>query len=533
VLPLAAASVSPAADELDQPAKNSKPNASGDDLVPCTACDEKGRISCARCRGTGKLEKTCPRCEGSGVRPCPVCNDPENHNGTVAEPGRLACGYCGGDGTFGTREGDCPECSGAGVLPCSTCRGKGELKCKPALYDGICSTCRLTGKVECTYCGGTKWAPRSRLALAGAGSPGAGSPGAGSPGAGSLGAGSLGAGSLGAGSPGAKSVNASNGSSPASSADGSGEWAAAAGAAKVQSAPTAEEVERRFAALTELRLAAGEVDVAALQRTTDDQLRRAKAIGKEIESLGSPQGETAAQLLGLRRRVDELEGKLRRHRARITELETLLLEFDSTYTRCQKRLANRPQGPYKTGRQQRELAEWVEDMALSLEFCEKRAVRLEETPPAMLSETSSALEAENARVLKDFEQVTTAARPAIAESSRSRSAKSAKSSTRAANGGAGARGAEIPELASAKDLADAPEVGDSGASQSETASPAATRGGQPRSGGRSGSRPDGEPAGEAEASGTLLYGVLGAVGGFAAAGLTFWAMGRRRRALAG
>jgi DnaJ-class molecular chaperone len=50
---------------------------------PCKRCDEKGSVTCTRCKGTGEIytgfyrddesRKECPRCSGSGEMQCPRC----------------------------------------------------------------------------------------------------------------------------------------------------------------------------------------------------------------------------------------------------------------------------------------------------------------------------------------------------------------------------------------------------------------------------------------------------------------------------
>lgn len=80
----------------------------GEDLVRCRHCDDKGKMACRSCEGKGKLYKICTQCNGGGRRPCRQCNKPNAEEPNEAGPGKISCGYCGGDGKFGVRDKSIP-----------------------------------------------------------------------------------------------------------------------------------------------------------------------------------------------------------------------------------------------------------------------------------------------------------------------------------------------------------------------------------------------------------------------------------------
>ena len=437
-----------------------------EDLIRCGACDERGRSTCARCDGKKKLQTECPRCDGSGLRPCTVCNHPDDVND--AEPGSILCSYCDGSGVFGAGGRKCPKCGGPGVYKCPTCRGRGELKCKKVLYAGICPTCRFTGKTICRHCAGKKWVPRPDPSS----------------------------------------------STSTDAAGRTGADTASPVAEKSDGKPTAEQLEQRFAILTELRLTESNVDTATLRRTADDLLKKAKKFGRELETLRSSGAGVQGEIVALRRRFEDLETRSRRHRGYLGEIETLAIDFDSRYSRCQKRLASRPPGPYKTGAQKRRLASWVENMAQSIEACERHAVKLEAASPSSAAEATSALEAELQRILgekkKVGELVATAQELTVARAGK--------------NGPDGANG-------SSKKAAVA-VLGDGSANPSPTsanAKPSAGNDAKPSA--ENDAEPSAENDAEPSGSSPLLYGLISALGGFGLATVVFFAVGRRRKRL--
>jgi len=327
--------------------------------VQCRACDEKGRVDCARCEGTGKIHKTCERCEGTSKRLCRVCDNPNSFSESEAGPGSVVCSYCGGSGTLGNTGKRCAKCRGEGLHKCETCRGRGTLKCKPTIYAGVCGDCRLAKKVPCTICDGTKWVHRSKI----------------------------------------EKPTRRGAKSGASGQTTKSRTASRVDRAKEPKARTAEEVERRFASLTELRLSEGEVDTTRLRKVVGEQLGKAKRAERDLEatlaSLPRGSGEKiTGELNALRRRTEETQRRIRKQLSRVSDVDSLLAEFDSFYVRCQKHLAARPEGPFKTKRQKDKLDDWIGDMSYSLRNCEKRAVKLAENPPSEVEEISNALDKE-------------------------------------------------------------------------------------------------------------------------------------------
>ncbi len=173
----------------------------GGGKLDCLLCD-KGKIKCARCKGTGKVPLECPTCSKSGHFRCPDCSGYAKEakcpacNGTHAEKcpacggsgdeaktcerclgygvqpcnvcyghGRAICPQCGGVGKYRKGGGDkmtdkCDTCSSKGWMPCSSCKGKGAMQCE------ACKG-KPAGKVPCWWCAGQKTIPCRRCAQLG------------------------------------------------------------------------------------------------------------------------------------------------------------------------------------------------------------------------------------------------------------------------------------------------------------------------------------------------------------------------------
>lgn len=93
---------------------------------------------------TGCPVETCPDCDGAGERSCRTCSG----RGTVD------CRTCDG-----TRRVSCDACDGTGMDwdegPCWECSGNGDVECE-ACYDGTesCRSCHGSGTATCGTCSG-------------------------------------------------------------------------------------------------------------------------------------------------------------------------------------------------------------------------------------------------------------------------------------------------------------------------------------------------------------------------------------------
>jgi len=90
------------------------------------ACDETGTITCAVCKGVGKVELACQDCAGVGAICCPSClgsdSCAECTGGWVVYEGgkKVKCRLCTGGKTH------CMACGGSLKAPCKSCNGTGR-----------------------------------------------------------------------------------------------------------------------------------------------------------------------------------------------------------------------------------------------------------------------------------------------------------------------------------------------------------------------------------------------------------------------
>lgn len=317
----------------------------GEDLVRCRHCDDKGKMACRSCEGKGKLYKTCTQCNGGGRRPCRQCNKPNAEEPNEAGPGKISCGYCGGDGKFGVRDKRCPKCGGGGSYPCPSCRGKGDHKCKTELPAGICPSCRFTGKETCNICYGKRWVRREPV-------------------------------------PSRTKPGEENSKSPGNGQGNENE---------IDPGTLVEDIQKRFDSLTAIRARETEIDTGELRRSCEKGMISSKGFLERLERFkdnpGSPEASRALydEILQTQKDLRALKGDL-------FELDTLLLEFEKAYRRCEARLESRPKSPFNTTKKKKELEFWSENIAFSLKAAEKLASDLGKGEVFLAGKTSGKIE---------------------------------------------------------------------------------------------------------------------------------------------
>ena len=316
----------------------------GDDFVRCRQCDEKGKIACRTCEGKGKLYKTCPQCDGGGRRPCRQCNKPNAEEPNEAGPGRINCGYCGGDGKFGSREKRCPKCGGEGAYPCPSCRGKGSHKCKTELPAGICPSCRFTGKTTCNTCYGKLWVRRQPDPV----------------------------------KPKTKT--------PENSKEGE----VVTASKKFDHEALLKDAQGRFDSLTAIQTREKEIDTGELRRSCEKALMASKGFLLRLERIKDKPGNEKARAL-----YDEIRNtqkQMRSLKSDLFDLDTLLLEFEKAYRRCEARMDDCPKTPFFTTKKKKALKTWHEAISISFKANEKMANELAEGEVFLAGKTSAKIE---------------------------------------------------------------------------------------------------------------------------------------------
>ena len=317
----------------------------GEDLVRCRHCDDKGKMACRSCEGKGKLYKTCPQCNGGGRRPCRQCNKPNAEEPNEAGPGKISCGYCGGDGKFGVRDKRCPKCGGGGSYPCPSCRGKGDHKCKTELPAGICPSCRFTGKETCNTCYGKRWIRREPV-------------------------------------PSRTKPGEKNSKSPG---DGEGNED------EIDPGTLVEDIQKRFDSLTAIRARETEIDTGELRRSCERGMISSKGFLERLERFKDKPGSPEASRT-LYNEILQAQKDLRALKGDLFELDTLLLEFEKAYRRCEARLESRPKSPFNTTKKKKELEFWSENIVFSLKAAEKLANDLGKGEVFLAGKTSGKIE---------------------------------------------------------------------------------------------------------------------------------------------
>ena len=316
----------------------------GDDLVRCRQCDDKGKMACRSCEGKGKLYKTCPQCGGKGRRPCRQCNKPDAEEPNEAGPGRIACGYCGGDGKFGARDKRCPKCGGDGSYACPSCRGKGDHKCKTELPAGICPACRFTGKETCSTCYGKLWVRRKPEPVPT--------------------------------NPGRKETK-----DPETGQGGS----------TIDPETLLENIQMRFDSLVSIRSRETEIDTGELRRSCENGLIATRGFLERLERF-KDKPAISQKPRDLYNEIRTAQKNMRALKGDLFDLDTLLLEFEKAYRRCEARMEDRPKSPFNTTKKKKDLGDWSEAIAFSLKGGEKLAGELAEGEVFLGGETSGKLE---------------------------------------------------------------------------------------------------------------------------------------------
>ena len=317
----------------------------GEDLVRCRHCDDKGKMACRSCEGKGKLYKTCTQCNGGGRRPCRQCNKPNAEEPNEAGPGKISCGYCGGDGKFGVRDKRCPKCGGGGSYPCPSCRGKGDHKCKTELPAGICPSCRFTGKETCNICYGKRWVRREPV-------------------------------------PSRTKPGEENSKSPGNGKGNEDE---------IDPGTLVEDIQKRFDSLSAIRARETEIDTGELRRSCEKGMISSKGFLERLERFKDDPGsqETSRTLYD---EILQTQKNLRALKGDLFELDTLLLEFEKAYRRCEARLESRPKSPFNTTKKKKELKFWSENIVFSLKAAEKLASDLGKGEVFLAGKTSGKIE---------------------------------------------------------------------------------------------------------------------------------------------
>ena len=102
---------------------------------------------------------------------------------------------------------------------------------------------------------------------------------------------------------------------------------------------------------------------------------------------GSPEASRALydEILQTQKNLRALKGDL-------FELDTLLLEFEKAYRRCEARLESRPKSPFNTTKKKKELKFWSENIVFSLKAAEKLASDLGKGEVFLAGKTSGKIE---------------------------------------------------------------------------------------------------------------------------------------------
>jgi hypothetical protein len=124
--------------------------------IACSACEAKGKVSCAPCKGSGRRDVACKDCKGEGrVKPPGV---------GAKSDATVKCRNCDGLKTF--KNARCPDCSADGVNACASCKGQpwpeGRCLTKECAYGRVpCGACKGKGKLklDCPKCEGGRIRP--------------------------------------------------------------------------------------------------------------------------------------------------------------------------------------------------------------------------------------------------------------------------------------------------------------------------------------------------------------------------------------
>lgn len=121
----------------------------------CFGKDNKTKVDCTLCKGTGDNPNYCRICKGTGISYEPI---PEMCR--VCEGENPYCPICGGNKNRENRKVKvpCSACNGIPSFNCPNCKGTGKtLGVYSEEVKAVCPTCNGKGSVQekCSVCGGT------------------------------------------------------------------------------------------------------------------------------------------------------------------------------------------------------------------------------------------------------------------------------------------------------------------------------------------------------------------------------------------
>jgi hypothetical protein len=152
-----------------------------------------------------------------------------------------------------------------------------------------------------------------------------------------------------------------------------------------------EDIQKRFDSLAAIRARETEIDTGELRRSSEKGMISSKGFLERLERFkdkpGSPEASRA-----LYNEILQAQKDLRALKRDLFELDTLLLEFEKAYRRCEARLESRPKSPFNTTKKKKELEFWSENIAFSLKAAEKLANDLGRGEVFLAGKTSGKIE---------------------------------------------------------------------------------------------------------------------------------------------
>ncbi|MEL6656646.1 MAG: hypothetical protein AAFR36_09375 [Bacteroidota bacterium] len=89
-------------------------------IEDCHTCNQRGKVRCHHCHGSGRDKKSCSRCGGSGR----ITELKHRHGQGAPKHERVRCSKCNGQGRIDIR---CNRCNGRGEVTCGKCDGETRL----------------------------------------------------------------------------------------------------------------------------------------------------------------------------------------------------------------------------------------------------------------------------------------------------------------------------------------------------------------------------------------------------------------------
>jgi len=152
-----------------------------------------------------------------------------------------------------------------------------------------------------------------------------------------------------------------------------------------------EDIQKRFDSLSAIRARETEIDTGELRRSCEKGMISSKGFLERLERFKDNPGsqETSRALYN---EILQAQKDLRALKGDLFELDTLLLEFEKAYRRCEARLESRPKSPFNTTKKKKELKFWSENIAFSLKAAEKLASDLGKGEVFLAGKTSGKIE---------------------------------------------------------------------------------------------------------------------------------------------